>query len=207
MEDTDAIYERAGMANRYQWGDRPAVVVVDFGRGFTDPASPLGAEMSAEVQATRQLLDSARADDLPIIFTVIALDPDVGMNVWADKIPTLRQLTPESEWAELDPRLGRQPHEPVIVKQYASAFFATPLASMLAATQVNTLLIAGATTSGCIRASVVDAVQHGFPPIVVRDGVADRADGPHEANLFDIQAKCGDVVSLQQAMDYLHGLP
>jgi len=206
MADTDAIYERAGMANRFQWGDRPAVVVVDFGGGFTDPGSPLGAEMSAEVQATRQLLDSARARGIPIIFTVIALDPDAGMNVWADKIPTLRQLAPGSAWAELDPRLGREPHEPVLVKQYASAFFATSLASMLAAAQVNTVLFAGATTSGCIRASVVDAVQHGFPPIVVRDCVADRAEGPHEANLFDIQAKYGDVVALQQAMDYLHNL-
>ena len=107
---------------------------------------------------------------------------------------------------EIDPRLGRQPEETVVDKKYASAFFGTALASTLRALEVDTVLVAGCTTSGCVRASVVDALQHGFRPIVPHACVGDRAEEPHRANLLDIHGKYGDVVELREALEYLEGL-
>ncbi len=108
---------------------------------------------------------------------------------------------------EVDPRLERRATEPVLLKQFASAFFGTALASLLAAQNCDTLIVTGCTTSGCVRASVVDALQYGFRPIVPREAVGDRADGPHQANLFDIQAKYGDVLALDEVVQYLQALP
>ncbi|HZV50768.1 MAG TPA: isochorismatase family protein [Candidatus Dormibacteraeota bacterium] len=206
-QDTSAIYRRSGFTGRLQPGRRPALLVVDLSRGFTDPECPLGSDLSDEVLATRRLLDRARAVGVPVVFTSIAYQSHLrDAGVWVRKVPSLAELTVGSPWVELDPRLGRRPEEPLIYKHYASAFFGTTLASLLAAEGVDTLLVAGATTSGCVRATVVDGLQHGHPTFVVRECVGDRAPDPHRANLFDLQSKYAEVIGIEEALDYLAGL-
>jgi nicotinamidase-related amidase len=202
------IYERARLGGSVGLGERPAVLVVDFSCGFTDPACPLGADLTPQVEATRRLLDAARDKGLPVVFTTIGFEPsgkDGGL--WLEKVPALGELELGGRWVEIDPRLGRRDDEPIVVKKGASGFFGTNLASILVSQHVDTVVLCGATTSGCIRATAIDLLQYGWPAIVPRDCVGDRAQAPHEANLFDIQAKYGDVVSLRDALDYVESVP
>ena len=186
-------------------GERPAVVVVDLLRGFTDPACPLGAEMDEVVAATRTLLDAARAAAVPVIFTTVVYDEanERAATIFLRKVPALRVLRPGSEWIEVDPRLGRRDGEPVLAKAFASAFFGTTLQSMLTAAGCDTLVVAGASTSGCVRATVVDALQHNLAPIVPRECVGDRWQSAHDASLFDIEAKYGDVMAVDAVVAML----
>ena len=203
-ELTARTYEEAGMGRSLPRGTRPAVLVVDFSCGFTDPVYAAGSDLTREVHATRVLLDVARGEDVPVIFTTIAFEPggrDGGL--WTRKFPTLAQLQIGDRTEEIDPRLGRRPDEIVIRKKGASAFFGTNLSAILVSQGIDTVVLCGATTSGCIRATAVDLMQHGFPALVPRECVGDRAPGPHEANLFDIQAKYADVVSAGDAIAYL----
>lgn len=198
------VYERAGFGRTVQRGPHPAVVVVDFSNGFTDPAQPTGAEMTDAVSATAQLLEQARAAGLPVVFTTIAYDPgQVETLPWLRKAPGMAALTRGSKLVELDSRLDARAGEHLVVKSGPSAFFGTGLAPYLTSVRADTVIVTGATTSGCVRATVVDAVQCGYPVLVPSDCVADRASGPHEANLFDIDQKYGDVVALDDALNYL----
>ena len=202
--DILAEYRRKGLAAELGFGNRPAIVVVDFIRGFTDPSSPLGSDLDAEVEATGRLLDAARNANAPVFFTTTAYDEDCrDAGLFVRKIPSLGILTRGTEAVELDPRLGRRKGDVLIEKQYASAFFGTPLASLATAGGVDTLLLAGCTTSGCIRATVVDAMQNGFRPMVVEQCVGDRSPEPHRAGLIDIHGKYGDVVDLEAALAHL----
>ena len=193
-----------GFGGDLGFGARPAVVVVDLVNGFTDPASPLGADLDAVVESTRTLLDAAREAAVPVLFTTVVYDDanERAAEVFLRKVPALAVLRPGSRWIEVDARLGRRDGEPVLPKAFASAFFGTPLASMLAGR--DTLVVCGATTSGCVRATVVDALQHGLAPVVPRECVGDRWEAAHEANLFDMQAKYGDVVPLSEAVGAMH---
>lgn len=203
-EKTRAFYLAKGLAGRVGAGERPALVVVDFVRGFTDPACALGAELGAEVKAAAALLDAARDAGRPVHFTTITYAPGApDGGPFVAKIPSLACLVEGSPWIEIDPRVAPKEGEMVWVKKGASAFFGTGLAAALVAAHVDTVVIAGATTSGCVRASAVDACQHGFRTLVVREAVGDRAAGPHEASLFDLDAKYADVVSLAEALAYL----
>ncbi|PZQ83070.1 MAG: carbamoylsarcosine amidase [Ancylobacter novellus] len=203
-ENQDRIYERAGFGSAVARGVRPAVLVVDFTYGFTDPAYPTASDMSAAVLGTRRLIDAARAARCPVIFTIISYtDADIPFVPWLRKASGMAALKSGSRLVEIDDRLALRPDEPVISKHGASAFHGTDLAAMLSARGVDTLLVTGATTSGCVRASVVDAVQCGFGVLVVRECVADRAVAPHDANLFDIQQKYGDVIPLDDALSYV----
>lgn len=204
--DVASLYRSRGFLGRVGFGERPAVVVVDVIVGFTDQRSPLAADFDGEVTAIRRLLAAARAAQAPIAFTTVAYDRqgrEAGFFV--KKVPALRVLVRGTRWVDLDPRLARRPSEPLYEKQFASAFFGTSLASYLTARRVDTLLVTGVTTSGCVRATVVDALQYGFRPIVPRECVGDRAPGPHEASLFDIESKYGDVVGVAEAIAMLRG--
>lgn len=205
-DEVGRIYDRAGFGAEIERGTHPAVLVVDLSRGFTEPQFPTGSDLSAEVAATRRLLDAARLAGAPIVFTTIAFEPGDEELAWLRKAPGLAVLAAGSELVDLDPRLEPGDREPLIVKKGASAFFRTDLAERLHALGVDTLVICGATTSGCVRASVVDAVQHGFPTLVVREAVGDRAQAPHDANLFDIEQKYGDVISVDDAVSYLSAI-
>lgn len=200
--DVDAT-ARAGFGHELSWGERPAVIVVDFSLGFTDPAYPTGAAMDEAVTRTAQLVKVARASRCPVIFTTIAYRSALEGGIWLKKAPGLAALRQGSALVELDPRLEAASQDPLVVKRGASAFFGTGLAGMLAAAGVDTVVLCGATTSGCVRATAVDAMQSGFPTVVPRECVADRARGPHEASLFDLQAKYADVVGVGEAVDYL----
>lgn len=204
MSDTLAFYKRRGFAQRVGFGQRPALLIIDFIKAFTDLASPLASNLDAEIAATQQLLAEARRLNLPIAFTTVEYDEgfrDAG--VFIKKVPSLSVLKKGSPMVEVDDRLSPLPNEHLLVKKYASAFFGTSLASTLTAAGVDTLIITGCTTSGCVRASAVDGCQYGFRTIVVKEAVGDRAPEPHEANLFDIDAKYGDVVTLEEALGYL----
>jgi maleamate amidohydrolase len=202
------VYRRAGFTGGFFLGRRPALLVVDLSRGFTDPTFPLGCAADAVVHSTAALLEVARRQGVMVVFTTIAFDEGTRTaTAWVRKAPSLAELDAGSTWVELDPRLGRRPNEPVVVKGGASAFFGTSLHAMLASRRIDTVLALGATTSGCVRASVVDAVQHGYDTFVVTDCCADRAVGPHEANLFDMTAKYADAITADEVRAYLEGLP
>lgn len=209
MADTTTaeVYERAGFGRPLELGTRPAVVVVDFIYGFTDPGYPTGADMSGPVSATARLLETARRLALPVIFTAIAYDQDeISQLTWLRKATGMAALELGSRLVDVDERLSPRIDEHLVVKTGASAFFGTSLASYLASARVNTVVITGATTSGCVRASVVDAVQHGYPTLVPSDCVADRARAPHEASLFDMNEKYADVVDLDHVLRYFAAL-
>jgi nicotinamidase-related amidase len=200
---TRALYRGRGFLGRVGFGTRPAVVVVDAIVGFTDRRSPLAGDFDAELGQIRRVLTAGRAAAAPIYFTTVAYDRRcTEAGVFVEKVPSLRYLIRGSRWVALDPRLGRRPGDTLIEKQFASAFFATPLASMLTTRGVDTVVVTGFTTSGCVRATAVDALQHGFRPIVPRECVGDRAPGPHEANLLDIDGKYGDVVAVDEVVAY-----
>ncbi|MGF1470438.1 MAG: isochorismatase family protein [Rubrobacteraceae bacterium] len=197
-----------GFGGRGGFGHRPALVVVDMTRGFTDPESPLACDLEEPVENIRKLLEAAREAVVPIVFTTVAYreSDKVTAAAFIDKIPALLTLEAGSRWAEIDPRIAPLETEPVLNKLFASAFYGTGLPSALAAAGVDTLIVTGASTSGCVRATAVDALQYGYRPVVPREAVGDRNPDAHEANLYDIDAKYGDVVSVVEVLDYLAAL-
>jgi nicotinamidase-related amidase len=202
--DKEEIYRRADLGHRTGFGARPACLVVDFQKAYCTPDFPGGADFTTAVTCTSSLLDACRAADVPIIFSVVSYDdPVADGGRFIEKCPTLEWSVAGGEGVELDPRLERRNGERVLLKKYASSFFGTDLGSLLVSLGTDTLLVAGCTTSGCVRATVVDGMQHGYRVIVPRECVADIAVEPHEANLFDIDAKYGDVVSLADTTTYV----
>ncbi|NJK79869.1 MAG: isochorismatase family protein [Chloroflexaceae bacterium] len=199
-------YTSHGLGNRVGFGQRPAVLVIDFVKAYTTPGSPLYAAPGVPdaVRASVPLLDVARQHNVPIIYTTVAYRAD-GRDggVFVKKVPALLHLTHDSPLAEIVDELPPQPGDMVVEKKYASAFFGTHIAATLTAMGVDTVIMVGCSTSGCIRASAVDGMQYGFRVIVPREGVGDRAPEPHEANLFDINGKYGDVMRMQEVLDYL----
>ena len=183
--------------------------MVDFIRAYTEPGSPLYAPAVVEaVKATVPLLEAAREKKVPIIYTRVIYHPSgADGGLFVKKVPALRKMIEGEPLADIVPELPPAPDDVILIKQYASSFFGTSLAATLTAAGIDTLVIAGCSTSGCVRATALDAMQYGFRPIVPRECVGDRHEGPHEANLFDINAKYGDVVSLKDVMSRLQALP
>ena len=194
-----------GFGGRGGFGRRPALIVIDMTLGFTDPQSPLACDLERPVAEIQQLLDAARRAGIPIAFTTVAYRESDKLTAAAfiDKVPALLTLEAGTRWAEIDPRIAPEPMEPVLNKLFASGFFGTGLSSLLTAAGVDTLIITGASTSGCVRATAVDALQYGFRPVVPREAVGDRNEQAHEANLYDIDAKYGDVVPMGEVLEYL----
>lgn len=201
----DKIYERAGMDNLIGYGEKPALLVVDLQKGFTDPDSPLGGDLTTVVDRTNHLLEAAHQSEVPVVFTrIVTNHPETAdLGIWGKKISTLDVLESGSEWTEIDDRLHVEDHDYILEKKQASAFHETELESMLTAWKIDTAIIAGCTTSGCIRATAIDACAHGYHTIVPEESVGDRAVDPHEANLFDIHSKYGDVQSVDNVVEYL----
>ncbi len=190
--------ERVGL------GDQPALVVIDLISAFTDPTTDLGADFDSVVEQTRRLLTAFREANLPRYFTTVAYQDSYGdAGRFVEKVPALKELREGTEAVTVDDRLAPQADERVLLKKYASAFFGTDLETELTTHRVDTLVLAGVTTSGCIRATAVDSLQHGYRTIVPEDAVGDREQEPHEANLYDIDTKYGDVVGTEDVLAHL----
>ena len=194
-----------GFHGQVGFGKRPALVVVDMSVGFTAPESPLHCDLEPVVEAIERLLVVVRAARLPVVYTTVAYDEAAKekARVFIDKVPALLTLEAGSRFVEIDPRLAPKPGEPVVTKLFASAFYGTTLASLLMAQQCDGVIVTGASTSGCVRATAVDALQHGYRVVVPREAVGDRNPSAHEANLFDIDAKYGDVLPLEAVLEQL----
>ena len=203
MSELD-IYKQQNFGNRIGAGRKAALLVVDFTNGFNDPAQFGGGNIDPAIQRTRGLLARFREAKLPVAFTrVVYADDGIDAGVFCAKAPALRTLTESNPSSQIVPELEPIAGELVIRKTQPSAFFGTGLAAWLVQQGVDTVVVTGCTTSGCVRASVVDAMSCNFRPIVVRDCVGDRALAPHEANLFDMAQKYADVVDRDEAMRVL----
>ncbi len=206
LDETRTIYSRSGIGGRVGLGERPAVLVVDLQYGFTETASPLGGDLDAVVSATASLLEVARGHGLPVAFTAVTFqESQLNRLVWLRKMPGLASLVEGSRWCEIDRRVKPAPDEPVFGKQAASAFFGTSLVPFLLAADVDSVIVTGCVTSGCVRASVVDAVSWGFRTIVPAECVGDRASAPHDSNMFDMDSKYADVDTLDNVIGMLNG--
>jgi maleamate amidohydrolase len=194
----------AAFSGRLGWGTRPALLVVDLVRAYTEPGGPfLLPDPGPAVAATAALVDAARAGGHPVVWTVVRYTEGLADGgLFVRKVPALAAFAEDAAggWGEIAPPLEPGPGEPVVVKQYASAFFATWLASTLHTIGVDTVVISGVSTSGCIRASATDALNHGFRPLVVRQACADRSAALHDNNLADLDAKYADVIDLDEAV-------
>ncbi len=196
-DDDLAIYQQQGFAQTLGIGKAPAVLVIDFVVGFTDPAHFGGGNIRPAIARTVGLLALARRLGWPVAHTrVVYADDGSDAGVFTNKVPPLLGLTETSPLSQIVPDVAPQKGELVIRKRQASAFFESGLSGWLAFRRVDTVLVAGCTTSGCVRATVVDACAHEFRPVVVTDCVGDRAMGPHEANLFDMGQKYADLMDL-----------
>ena len=189
-------------------GRRPALVVVDINNGFTDPASPLVCDLDETVVAIRKLLEAMRRADLPVVYTTVSYGEGdkITAKAFIDKVPVLLTLAAGTRWVEIDERIAPRANEPVLNKLFASAFFGTALGSLLASHGCDSVIVTGASTSGCVRATAVDALQYGYRPVVPREAVGDRNAAAHDAALYDIDLKYGDVVSLEECLADLEEL-
>jgi maleamate amidohydrolase len=198
------FFEQRGFGQKLGFGLRPALLVVDMVKAFTNPDMPLGASLESQIEAIQALLGSAHDQRVPVIFSTVAYEDenlrDAG--IFGRKSRGSATLRAGTESVAVDPRLEFRKGDTLLVKKYASCFFGTDLVSRLLNHQVDTLIITGCTTSGCVRASAVDACQIGFRPMIVREAVGDRSRSAHEQSLFDLNAKYADVVSLEETIQY-----
>jgi maleamate amidohydrolase len=198
---SDDVYARQNFGNRVGMGQRPALLIVDFQVGFADPEVFGGGNVKDAVAATVPLLHEARALGLPVAYTrAVFADDGSDAGVFGMKVPALKRLTDAAAISQIVPELAPMPGEYVVRKTGPSAFFGTSLASWLNAKGVDSLLVVGATTSGCVRASVVDAISYNYRTTVVSDCCGDRALDPHEANLFDMGQKYADLLTADEAI-------
>jgi maleamate amidohydrolase len=210
MSDLDHqqdFYDKIGFSERIGFGTRPAVLVIDMCRGITEAGNPMYIDMEAHIPRINAILDAARGAGVPVIFFTVEYHQDLADGGWfAHKVPLVRGLQTGSAASEIDPRLPMESSDHLIKKRYPSGFYGTNLQSLLTYLGVDTTIVVGNSTSGCIRATAVDAISGGFRPIVPRDCVADRVELSHSVNLFDIDSKYGDVVSAAEVVEYLEGL-
>ncbi len=199
MQNTRRAYD-----NRLGFGSKPALLLIDFVEAYFDENCELYADVRPALDSALRVRDAARSAGVPVIYTnVVYHSSGVNGGRFFQKAMPLRHFVEGSPMGAWAAGLTPDPSELVISKQYASAFFGTSLASTLAAQRIDSVLLTGVTTSGCIRASCVDANSHGFIPIVVTEAVGDRHPAPHQANLLDMNAKYGDVVAEEEVLNYL----
>lgn len=206
MDTQQAHYDNIGFSDRTGFGDRPAILVIDMCRGITEPGK-MYIDMDAHIPRIAGILDAARRVGAPVIFTTVAYHADLSdAGMFGKKARLVQDLLYGSPLVDIDPRLPVLDTDHLMVKKFPSAFYGTNLQSMLTGVGVDTTVVVGNSTSGCIRATVCDSVSGGFRTIVPEDCVADRAELSHTVNLFDMDAKYADVVSSDAVVDYLNGL-
>lgn len=201
MNDALEAYRDSGFAGDLGPGRRPAVLVVDLVRAYLDDASPLRAPVEDAVAACGRVVAAARDSAVPVVFTrVVYLPGGADGGLFMRKIPALKVFEERSALGDFVDEPRPEPGEVIVTKQYASAFFGTTLAATLTAAGIDTLYICGLSTSGCIRATATDALQHGFRPLVIDEACGEREPAIHRANLLDLQAKYADVLSVDEAL-------
>lgn len=208
MTDTDlkANYA-AAYDNRIGFGKKPALILIDFVQAYFEPSSPLHAGVEAALASALRIRAAARAKAMPVILTGVVLHPSgLDGGRFFQKAKPLASFTAGNPLGAWPKGLEPYPDEFVVTKQYPSAFFGTSLAPLLVSMGVDNVILTGLTTSGCVRASCVDAMSHGFITTVVSDACGDRHPAPHEANLFDMNAKYADVVSEAEILDFIASL-
>ena len=206
-DNLDTNYARAGYHAKQSWGQKPALILIDFANAYYDDSSPLFGGEGCEIalQNAAVLSNAARAANIPVIFTEVKYQPGGGDGgAFYAKVPPLKVFDAGQETQRLAPPLKQHPTDIMVTKQYPSAFFGTSLDATLRHLKIDTLLLTGVTTSGCVRATCIDSISHGFVTLVVSDAVGDRADGPHQANLFDMSAKYADLLTTQDAIKYFN---
>ena len=209
-ESLDENYARAGFHARQRWGTRPALLLIDFARAYYDEGSPLfgGEGCRVALENARRLAPAARAAGVPVVFTAVRYAPGgADGGAFYAKVPALACFETGRDSQRLAEGLAVEAGDVLVEKQYPSAFFGTSLAATLRWLGVDTLLLGGVTTSGCVRASCVDSISHGFVTVVVEDAVGDRDPGPHAANLYDMSAKYADLCTTEAAIAYLRDTP
>lgn len=197
-------YAKAGFGGSLEFGKQPALLIIDVVNAYLEPGSPLYIEDKSALHSNVRLIECARISNIPVLFTKVTYQAGLGGldgGVFFRKLPVLKIFEDGSPLGNFPQEVVPQAGEAIITKQYASAFFGTSLASTLVAMGVDTLIIGGFSTSGCVRASAVDALQHGFVPFVVREAAGDRDIAVHQANLFDLQAKYAEVISEQHVLE------
>lgn len=205
--DLRASYGDSGIGDRVGFGSTPAVIVVDLTYGFTDRSSRLSADLDAQIEHTSEILAAARAQGALCVFLTIGFLPDGSDGgPFMAKCPSLADLVLGTKWVEIDGRLDRRDDEPLLLKKVASGFIGTNLDQLLKAHGIDTVLITGTTTSGCVRATAVDACSYGYRTAVIGDAVGDRSEERHWASLFDLDSKYADVVDTAEAAAYLSSL-
>lgn len=199
------FFRQRGFGQKLGFGQRPALLVVDMVNAFTNPAMPLGAKLDSQMEAIQLLLRAAHDGGVPVIFSTVAYEDEnlKDAGIFGMKQKGSASLRAGTDGVKVDARLDFRPTDSLLVKKYASCFFGTDLVPRLLVRGVDTLIITGCTTSGCVRASAVDACQTGFRPMVVREAVGDRSQSAHDQSLFDLNAKYADVVSLEETLQYL----
>lgn len=201
------FYAERGFGARTGSGSHPALVVVDMAVAFNDPKEALGSDQTSAIENINALVLDFAARDLPVIYISTAYSPqEVSRNVWCQKVPPLAALLEGSPLVEIDPRMLRTPGDHLIWKRTPSAFFGTSLISLLVERGVDTVLVTGCSTSGCVRSTVVDALSFGFHVMVPREAVADRHPAAHESSMFDMNQKYADVLSVEEARSYVQAL-
>lgn len=208
--EASQINKKAGFSGTFSLGKKPALLIIDFQKGFTQQRlSPLASEFHDEVFTnTNQLITAANEKNLPVYFTAIGFEENMeDAGIWVQKCVSLNSLKIGSEAVEIDDRfLYDSKTHTMIIKKYASAFFGTNLASLMTGKGIDSVIIAGTSTSGCVRASVVDAMQHGFMPILAKECIVDRTISQHESNMIDMQSKYAEVMSVKEIINYLSQL-
>ncbi len=206
-DDLAQDYQRAGFGGRLTFGARPALLVVDVVQAYTRKDSPLYAGVEDALASNLRLIAAARSRAVPVIYTSVAYQAGgVDGGLFYRKVPSLKLFDVGSPFAAFCEGVAPRPDEVVVTKQYASAFFGTSLASTLRTLGVDTLVLGGFSTSGCVRASALDALQSGFTPFLVREACGDRDPRVQDANLFDLQAKYAEVVDESFAIDQIKRL-
>lgn len=204
-QNDEEFFKARGFGLRMGFGQRPALLVIDLIRAFTDADRPLGANLDAQIETTQQLLDVAHERAIPVFFSTVRYDEadlrDAG--IWTLKQKGSVDLAADRNGHEVDERLDFRKTDSLLLKKYASCFFGTDLVPRLTSRNIDTLIMTGCTTSGCVRATAVDSLQNGFRPMVVREGVGDRSQAAHDQSLFDLNAKYADVVSRDETLQYL----
>ncbi|WP_134704240.1 isochorismatase family protein [Ammoniphilus sp. YIM 78166] len=205
--EVEYAYKKWGVSKKVGFGAKPCIIVRDLIRAFTDESSKAGYDLSEVIEQTRILLEQAKEEQIPVIFAITFYEPGNRYSeIWAKKIESNQLLIKDSVWTEIDPRLSSFAFEEVMFSPYVSPFFRSQLADWIEEHEIDTAIVAGNSTSGCVRVTVIDALQHGLRPIIAKETVGDRSPLINETALLELDAKYADVVSMEEVLRYFASL-